>query len=112
MNAAIAQRHFYLIALSGLILNGVAWGMTLLFPRHESAAILHYTSSVGIDFVGEGRHIIVLPAAGTLMLVTNVLVGRLIASADSRTAWILWVTVPIIQIILIVSLMFLLSLNR
>lgn len=112
MNQPINTRHFYLLAIISLILNGITWGIAVLFPRHESATILHYTSSVGIDFVGEGRHIIVLPAAGALVLVLNLLVGRIIANTDERTAWILWSTVPVIQIILGASLIFLLSLNR
>jgi hypothetical protein len=81
------------------------------FPRRESAAILHYTTSVGIDFVGEGRHIMVLPAVGLLILVVNLVVGRIIRTADERTAWILWSAVPIVQVFLLLALFFLKSLN-
>jgi hypothetical protein len=100
------------IAAISLVLNLAAWAIAFLFPRHESAAILHYTSSVGIDFVGEGRHIIVLPAAGALILILNLIVGRLAESADRRVSWMLWITIPIIQGMLIMSLIFLIKLNH
>lgn len=112
MRETLTFRHMYGTALTGLILNGLAWAIVLFFPRHDSATILHYTSTVGIDFVGEGRHIIVLPAAGTFMLTLNVLVGRSIVSTDKRVAWLLWSTAPLVQGILIMSLIFLISLNR
>jgi hypothetical protein len=67
---------------------------------------------VGIDFVGEGRHIIVLPAVGTVVLLLNLIVGRLIVKADQRTAWVLWSGVPIIEVLLIIALAFLKNLNR
>lgn len=103
-----------LLQLAGLgfLLNGSAWLLAFLFPRHDSAAILHYTSSVGIDFVGTSRHILILPGVGTLILVLNLLVGRLVFNVDPRTAWVLWSTGLIIQIILNLSLIFLISLNR
>ncbi len=112
MKVTLMDSRFLAIAISGLVLNLCAWGLALLFPRHESTAILHYTSNVGIDFVGEGRHIIVLPAAGALILVLNLVVGRLIQDADHRTAWVLWSGVPIVQVIVCVALLFLRSINQ
>lgn len=105
------DRRFAFIAAAAVILNGIAWGIAWFFPRDESAAILHYTSQVGIDFVGEGRHIMVLPAMGSLILVLNLLVGRLIMNADTRTPWVLWSATPMVQILLILALLFLRSLN-
>lgn len=112
MKGDATPRHFALLAGSSLLLNAVAWGIAGLFPLHESAAILHYTSTVGIDFVGEGRHIMVLPAAGLLIAVCNLAVGWLIVRADARTAWVLWSAIPIVQVLLIIALLFLKSLNR
>lgn len=112
MKVLTLDRRFLAIALAGLVLNVCAWGIAFIFPRREAAAILHYTSNVGIDFVGEGRHIIVLPAAGLLMLILNLVVGRLIVEAEHRTAWVLWSAVPIVQSILCIALLFLRSINR
>lgn len=105
------DRRLWALAASGVVLNLIAWGIAIFFPRHEATAILHYTSSVGIDFVGEGRHIIVLPAAGLLILIVNLIVGRLIVEADYRTSWVLWSTVPIVQVVIILALVFLWSIN-
>ncbi len=99
-------------ALLGLILNGVAWGIAWFFPRNEATAILHYSSSIGIDFVGEGRHIMVLPALGMLILVLNLLVGRSIRARDGEAALVLATAVPLVQMLLILALLFLRSVNN
>jgi hypothetical protein len=111
MNITPIDRRFYIIAAAAVILNAIAWVIAWLFPHDESTAILHYTSQVGIDFVGEGRHILVLPAIGLILLGLNLLAGRLIMSADKRTPWVLWSATPIIQILLIMALLFLRSVN-
>ena len=112
MKRFLHNRGLLALVTGGLILNACAWGIALLFPRNEAAAILHYTSSVGIGFVGEGRHIIVLPAAGLLILFLNAVVGRVVQDAESRTAWVLWSAIPIVQAIICVALLFLRSINR
>ena len=94
-----------------VVLNALAWGLAFIFPREEAAAILHYSSSVGIDFVGEGRHIMVLPAVGTLVMCLNFAVGRAIVKTDPRTATLLTSAVPLVQIVLIIALLFLRSVN-
>lgn len=111
MKFTFSDRPFALVAGAGIVLNLLTWVQALLFPRHQAIAILHYTSRVGIDFVGEGRHIMVLPAAGGLILMLNLVVGWLIVDADRRTAWVLWSAVPLVQVILGIALLFLRSLN-
>lgn len=111
MKLSLPARPVLLIASLGLFLNLASWVLIFAFPLHESAAILHYTSTVGIDFVGEGKLIIALPATGALILALNLIVGRLIVDQDSRTAWLLWGAAPLVQIILIMALLFLQSLN-
>lgn len=111
MTDSLRKHGLALLAISSVALNAVVWAIAWLFPQHQTAAILHYTSSVGIDFVGEGRHIMVLPAVGGSILLINGVVGRLIKSADLRTAWVLWSAIPIVQLLLIVALLFLKSLN-
>ena len=111
MKSLSSNRLFAAVAAAAALLNALAWGIAWLFPRHESAAILHYTSQVGIDFVGEGRHIMVLPAMGLLVLALNLISGRLIMATDQQTAWVLGGAAPLIQILLIIALIFLRSVN-
>ncbi len=99
------------LAILGVTLNILAWGVAFLFPRNQATAILHYSSGGGIDFVGDGRHIMVLPAIGALILVLNLVVGRSIMKTDRETAYVLFAAVPIVQSLLVLALLFLRSVN-
>ena len=93
-------------------LNLLLWGLALfVFPRGEAAAILHYSSDVGIDFVGEGRHISVLPLVGSVILVLNGVVGAAIWRADARVAWLTWSSMPLVQGFLLAGFYFLWRIN-
>jgi mannose/fructose/N-acetylgalactosamine-specific phosphotransferase system component IID len=90
------------IFVSGLLLNSVLWLVALFFfPRQEQSTVLHYSSSVGIDFVGEGERILVLPISGLALLIGNFVLGAVIYRADYRAAWVLWGMIPLIQMILL-----------
>jgi multidrug transporter EmrE-like cation transporter len=71
-----------------------------MFAHDNPTAILHYSIDVGIDFIGQGKQIIVLPLAGLLLLIGNTVLGAALKRADIRSAYILWASIPIIQIIL------------
>lgn len=87
--------------LIGAFLNITLWLFAIfMFPQHE-AAILHYSVNVGIDFIGEGQQIIVLPIIGLLILIGNNLLGSTIYKTDISSAWLAWSTAPIIQLILL-----------
>jgi hypothetical protein len=80
----------------------VTWWMALkYFPDNDPAAVLHYSIDLGIDFVGEGKQIVALPQIGTTLLGFNTILGMILYRADRRAAWLLWVTIPVIQVILL-----------
>ncbi len=90
-----------IILTISILLNVALWLQTsLMFAHDNPTAILHYSIDVGIDFIGQGKQIIVLPLVGLLLLVGNTVLGAGLKRADSRSAHILWATIPIIQIIL------------
>jgi hypothetical protein len=87
--------------LIALMLNIALWIFAVsLFPQHE-AAVLHYSVNVGIDFIGEGQQIIILPLIGLLALIGNSILGAAIYKTDITSAWLAWGTAPVIQLILI-----------
>ena len=90
-----------ILAIS-LALNVSLWFLALfLFPHDSPSAVLHYNIDVGIDFIGEGKQIIILPITGLLLLVGNNLLAAVLRSTDKRAAQLLCYITPILQLILI-----------
>jgi len=98
------QKAFSITLGTSLALNTVLWVLVLvLFPRNDPATVLHYSIDIGIDLIGEGKQIIVLPATGLIILVGNSLLGAALQRHNPTTAWIIWGTIPILQVILLGS---------
>lgn len=82
-------------------MNAALWAAAFtLFPLGDSTAVLHYNIDVGIDFIGEGKQIIILPAIGTSLAVGNTVLGIALWRAHPATAKLIWYTTPLLQIIL------------
>lgn len=97
---------------SSLALNILLWIIVLVtFPKHSSSAILHYTAGIGVDFIGEGWQIITLPGIGTLLLLVNTVLARLVEPTSKLAFWVLWGSVPTMQCMLLVTYAILLTLN-
>lgn len=100
------------VAGSSLLLNAFLWVITLAtFPKDSASAVLHYTAGVGIDFIGQGWQIITLPSIGVLLIAVNVILARSIRGASTSAFWILWMSMPFLQILLLVTYGILLSFN-
>ena len=98
------QKAFSAIFGTSLVLNAILWALVLnFFPRNNPATVLHYSIDVGIDLIGEGKQIIILPAAGLVILIGNSLLGAVLRRHNPTTAWIVWSAIPILQIILLGS---------
>ena len=83
-----------------LTLNILLWLLALFFFPHDSpSAVLHYNIDVGIDFIGEGKQIIMLPVAGLLLLVGNGLLAAVLRSTDQRVAWLHFYITPLFKLI-------------
>ncbi|MEX1997633.1 MAG: hypothetical protein WEA04_03080 [Candidatus Andersenbacteria bacterium] len=105
-------RIFFIVLGWSVLLNGALWAAALLaFPRHDPAVVLHYSIDVGIDFIGEGEQIIVLPLIGSLILIFNTVVGIAVLRADHRAAWVLWSIMPVLQLIMLLSFYLLWQVN-
>jgi hypothetical protein len=93
--------------------NFLLWMLTLtLFDRTNPTAVLHYSVDLGIDFVGQGINIITLPIIGSVILVCNTALGFFLRGVERRLAWILWVTIPLVQLILLISFVLLWRVNE
>lgn len=113
-NKAVVVRSqlFLAVLAASAILNGLLWFATLrLFPRDLPIAILHYSIGVGIDLIGEGNQIHVLPAVGSVLLVGNFLLGMVVNRVSRKAAWLMWGAVPFIQLVLGMAFVLLWRLN-
>ena len=107
-----SSRAERVVFFASLALNSLLWvAVLVLFPKSSPTTILHYTAGVGIDFVGEGWQIVTLPAMGTLLIIVNVVLARLVLSASSYAFWVLWLAMPMLQVLLIVTYGILFGLN-
>jgi len=98
---------------SGLLLNAMLWIIALLFFSHASSStVLHYSYGVGIDMVGQGITILVLPAVGLAICLLNLMLGVSLRHISSRAWWLLSLTAPLVQASLFVALMLLWRVNR
>lgn len=105
------KRGFKILAGS-IVLNVVLWILVLTtFPKNDPLAILHYTAGVGVDFVGNGQQVLVLPGIGLALLCLNVILAYTVRQASVIAAWIFLASVPIIEVMLIVTYIMLLRLN-
>lgn len=95
-----------------VLFNAGLWLIAWQFSsRHNEAAVLHYNIDVGVDLIGESHQITTLPIAGTILLVVNTLLGVLIYKADTRAAWTLLNVIPVVQLILIGTMILLWRIN-
>ena len=97
----LKQSPLGIILTVSIFLNVALWlQASLMFAHDNPTAILHYSIAVGIDFIGPGKQIIILPLAGLLLLIGNTVLGASMKRADIRSAYILWSVIPVIQLIL------------
>ena len=100
------------VFIGSVVLNAILWALVLMtFPKHDPSAILHYTVGVGVDFVGSGWQIFVLPSIGLAMLILNALLARLVRLASEVAYWIFWASLPLMEVLLIGTYIILLRLN-
>lgn len=98
--------------VAAIALNAAVWIVAIyLFPTERSAAVLHYNTSVGIDFIGEGSQIQAIPIVGVALFVANILLALLLRRVSQPAASMFLGSLPLIQIVLLVALLLILRLN-
>lgn len=97
---------------SAALLNGILWVLTLsVFPYDSSATVLHYSQGIGIDMVGQGLNILVLPAGGLGLTLINAWLAWSVRHISKRAWWLLNLSIPLIQAILISAFVLLWRVN-
>lgn len=101
-----------MVIVCSVLLNAILWILVLTtFPKHDPSAILHYTAGVGIDFVGSPWQIFVLPSIGLAILTMNAVLGSFVRKVNEVAFWMFWVSIPILEGMLIGTYIVLLRLN-
>lgn len=76
------------LIITSVFLNIGLWFLAwFYFPQDSPAAVLHYSVGVGIDFIGPGRQILMLPIVGSCLLVINIMLARLIRPTSAAAYW-------------------------
>lgn len=106
------HRFPLLIIVFSFIVTAAIWIFSYFtFPRETPAAILHYSTGIGIDYIGEGNRIIVLPGAATALLVLNLLVWQVVRRASPKAGWIFIGIIPLLVTMLFTAYILLWRLN-
>lgn len=109
------KNRVYSLGIVGVsvVLNLLLWILSItIFPQDSPVAILHYNAIVGVDFIGGGHQIYILPLIGVIILVGNIVVGLVVQKTSDRSRWLLLLTSVFVQIILLVSFAILWRLNH
>lgn len=100
------------LVIASAVLNIGLWILVrTTFPSSTPAAVLHYSVGVGVDFIGEGQQIIMLPLSGSLLIVLNGLAAYVMRRASWAASWILLSSTALLQILLIIAYVYILQLN-
>lgn len=101
-----------ILATIALLINGVLWLLVYtLFPKDLPAAILHYNVAVGIDFVGEGKQVFMLPAVGLSLVVLNTVLAYMLRSINLLAGRLLLGSAILAQLLLIAGFVAILAIN-
>lgn len=112
MSTLASKKWILIILAASIILNVLLWILSVaIFPRQSPSAILHYSSGLGIDFVGQGHQIIILPLIGSMILIGNSLLGLGIWRLAPISGWLLLTTSLISQSIILTGFILLWQVN-
>ena len=95
-----------------LMLNAATWLVSLrFFPTNQETAILHYTSTIGIDFIGAGQEINTLPMVGSVLLISNLLMAFLLYRPSRQAAIMFCAVLVPLELILLTAILLILRVN-
>jgi hypothetical protein len=100
-----------LIIVLSVILNIALWLAVTFFVPDTDSTVLHYSIGVGIDLIGSGGQIYLLPLIGLLILIGNTLLGFFLKPTDIRSSWLLWSVVLPVHLILLCSFILIILAN-
>jgi len=108
----VLKRPLVLCITLALILNAATWLVSLrFFPSNQETAILHYTSTVGIDFIGAGKEINALPMVGSILLISNLLLAFLLYRPSRQAAIMFCAVLVPLELILFGAILLILRAN-
>ncbi|MBI3251341.1 MAG: hypothetical protein HYZ62_00345 [Candidatus Andersenbacteria bacterium] len=108
----IVKRPLLICLGLALMLNAATWLVSLrFFPANQETAILHYTGTVGIDFIGAGKEINALPMIGSVLLMSNLLLAFLLYRPSRQAAIMFCAVLVPLELILFGAILLILRAN-
>ena len=107
MSKIMNQVKKYIVNFAALIFNILLWLWLVIFiqPTGESQ-VLHYNIYFGIDHIGSGLKLYLLPLFGLIIIAINLLFNLAKGVNKQLSIYAAWLSV-IVQLFLIISLLFL-----
>ena len=97
----------YIVSFIALLLNILLWLWLLIFIRPTGEGqILHYNIYFGIDQIGLGIKLYLMPLFGLIVIAVNLLFTMARMAARRLSMYAAWLSL-IVQLLLIISLLFL-----
>ena len=97
----------------GLLINGAMWIIVSMNRISANIPIpLHYNAYYGVDYLGDYSKIFVMPAAGLVMILANVILGFLITKRCKIASKLLFFIIPLVQILLLVAVISIILFNK
>ncbi len=109
----LRDRWLLVTSLLSLAIQIFLWSYLFRYlPPNNESVFLHYTILVGIDLVGPAWQAYALPSGGALIMVVNYVVGFFTFPQGRFMARLLGVATLILQILLVIAVVFIVSLNK
>lgn len=96
----------------GLLLNILLWVVVISkFGYTQEKLPLHFNIVYGIDLVGAGRNLYQIPGAGLIIFVIDAWLGKAVYRRNPLFSYFLTFAVGFVQVVLLIALFSLVSLN-
>ena len=107
------KRPANLVSISAsLAINLFTWGWLLFYIRQqEEPLFLHYTVLFGVDYTGEWYQVFFVPLTGFIILIVNMILGWFLFERDVFAGYVMNAMSVFLQIVLLVTSLFLVFLN-
>jgi uncharacterized membrane protein len=95
---------WWLLGLAGLICLALFGYLAFIFPDLPASLPVHFNALGRADRIDDKSTLLILPAAGAIVLIVNALLGELFYRQEKVAAYLLWGSATVMQICLWVAL--------
>jgi len=108
----IGDKRIKIITAIALLLNLISWVGGILIIRFlgNEQAVLHYNIVFGIDLIGDPKGVLLIPVAGLLIILSNLLLAASLSDARDKILSIMFLSVSLVSNFFVVLAIYLIYL--